>query len=137
RGFRLQRLHMPAQRLSVVVLFNHEADAHEAARIVLRAALGDTTTTQSGGHADSAWNGHYLIESSGHLLGIETNSGALDVRYATHPQTVPLDDDGTARSPAMTLNRAGDVITLRCPGENLTTRATRVTGVASNDLQGR
>src|SRR5690606_2544131 len=38
RGFRLQRMHAASERLSVVVLFNHEADAHEAARMVLQAA---------------------------------------------------------------------------------------------------
>lgn len=137
RGFRLQRLYMPAQRLSVVVLFNHEADAHEAARMLLRAALGDTTTTTPSGSVDPDWGGHYLIESSGHLLGIEANGSTLDVRYATHPVELQLDGHGKARSPAMTLARAGDTVILECPGENLTTRAIRVTGAASDDLEGR
>ncbi len=41
RGFRLQRLHVPARRLSVVVLFNHEGDAHAAALGIAKAALGE------------------------------------------------------------------------------------------------
>ena len=40
RGFRIRRLHAAAERLSVVVMFNHEADAHAAALFVMRAALG-------------------------------------------------------------------------------------------------
>jgi D-aminopeptidase len=137
RGFRLQRLYMPSQRLSVVVLFNHEADAHEAARMLLRAALGDTTTTTPTGRVDPGWNGHYLIESSGHLLDIEANGGALDVRYATHPDKLQLYGGNIAKSPTMTLIRDGDSITLECPGENLITRATRVAGEADKDLEGR
>lgn len=39
RGFRLQRLHCAAARLSVVVLFNHEADAHGCARRLAEAVL--------------------------------------------------------------------------------------------------
>ena len=42
RGWRSQRLHAAKERLSVVVLFNHEAHAREAAFDVLRAALGQT-----------------------------------------------------------------------------------------------
>src|SRR5699024_10246537 len=132
KGFRLQRLYMPSQRLSVVVLFNHEADAHEAARILLRAALGDTSTTMPAVSADSGWNGHYLIEASGHLLGIEANGDCLDARYAIGPGKLRLDTDGIARSPTMTLSRDGDAITLTCLGENLTTRAVRVTGEATH-----
>ena len=40
RGFRARRLHAASERLSVVVMFNHEADAHGAATVVARAALG-------------------------------------------------------------------------------------------------
>lgn len=40
RGFRAQRFHAADERLSVVVIFNHEASAHAAASSLLAAALG-------------------------------------------------------------------------------------------------
>ena len=41
RGWRSHRLYVPSERISVVVLFNHLSDAHEAALDVLAAVLGE------------------------------------------------------------------------------------------------
>ena len=41
RGWRSHRLYVPAERVSVVVLFNHLSDAHEAAMDLLAAVLGE------------------------------------------------------------------------------------------------
>lgn len=138
RGFRLQRLHMPSERLSAVVLFNHEADAHEAARQLLRATLGDVSGPKASPHvADAGWNGRYLIEATGHLLSVEANGDAVDVRYGTQPEKLWLDADGAARSPSMSLARDGDTLELSRPGENLTCPAVRVAEGGSDDLEGR
>ncbi len=41
RGWRSHRLYVPAERVSVVVMFNHLSDAHEAAVDLLAAVLGE------------------------------------------------------------------------------------------------
>ena len=41
RGWRSHRMHVPSERVSVVVMFNHLADAHDAAVDLLAAVLGE------------------------------------------------------------------------------------------------
>src|SRR5690606_13167906 len=81
RGFRLQRLYAPSERLSVVVLLNHEADAHEAGRVILRAALGKAEDPAPAEPADRAWNGHYLDKANGLLLTVAAGDEALEAHY--------------------------------------------------------
>lgn len=137
RGFRLQRMHAASERLSVVVLFNHEADAHEAARMVLQAALGHDDEPASISPADPAWNGTYLDRTNGLLLRVKTDGTMLDAHYATSPERLRLTSGNTAEASSMTLARDGDTIRLTRPGENLNADAVRVTGNAAEGLEGR
>ena len=138
RGFRLQRMHTASERLSVVVLLNHEGDAHEAARQLMRAALGHGELPVPAGPADPAWNGHYLDKANGLLLGVKSDGAALDAHYATSSERLHVDANGAmATSPTMALARDGDTIRLTRPGENLDASAVRVTGNAAPGLEGR
>ena len=49
RGWRSHRMYVPSERVSVVVMFNHLADAHEAAVDLLAAVLGVSWTIFLGG----------------------------------------------------------------------------------------
>lgn len=137
RGFRLQRLYAPSERLSVVVLLNHEADAHEAARVLLRAALGREEEPGATGPADAAWNGRYLDKANGLLLTVAVQDETLEAHYATSPDRLSPDAGGAAGSASMRLERDGDTIRLSRPGENLNAVAVRVTGEAGQGLEGR
>ncbi|MBN9073351.1 MAG: D-aminopeptidase [Rhizobiales bacterium] len=137
RGFRLHRMHAASERLSVVVLLNHEADSHEAARMLLRAALGHGETPAPAGVADPAWNGHYLDKANGLLLSVTADGAMLDVRYAHAPERLRLRSEGTAEAPSMTLARDGDAIRLRRPSENLSASAVRVADEVTQGLEGR
>ena len=137
RGFRLQRLHAASKRLSVVVLLNHEADAHAAARMLLRAALGHDETPAPVGIADPSWNGRYLDKANGLLLSIKANGGTVDARYATSPERLNLAANGTAGSPSMTLARDGDAIRINRPRENLSSTAIRIASGDAQGLEGR
>ncbi len=137
RGFRLQRMHAASKRLSVVVLLNHEADSHEAARMLLRAALGHDETPASADTADEGWNGHYLDRANGLLLGVKADGAMLDAHYATSSERLRLNSKNTAEAPSMTLARDGDAIRLNRPGENLSASAVRVTGDAVLGLEGK
>jgi D-aminopeptidase len=137
RGFRLQRLHAPSKRLSVVVLLNHEADAHEAARALLRAALGREEEPAAIDPADRAWNGRYLDKANGLLLTVATEDEALKARYATSSDRLLPQAGDAAGSASMRLERNGDVVRLMRPGENLNAVAVRVAGEAGQGLEGR
>lgn len=137
RGFRLQRLHAPSKRLSVVVLFNHEADAHEAACVLMRAALGQPERKSAVQAVGPDWAGSYLDKENGLLLDISVDAGRLDARYATSSETLDVDTGNTASSPLMNLTRDGDSVRLDRPRENLASVAARVAGEPSPDLAGR
>lgn len=137
RGFRLQRLYAPSLRLSVVVLFNHEADAHEAANMVMRAALAQPEAPTGNQPIDPSWTGDYLDKANGLLLKVSASGSGLNARYATTEDRLVIEADGSAVSPQMRLKREGDGISLERQRENLSAVATRVAGDGCRDLPGR
>ncbi len=137
RGFRARRLHAAAERLSVVVMFNHEADAHTAANAVLRAALARPPAPVARMRPAPEWAGSYLEPSTGLLLRLSTVHDGLKARFATAPDTLALGADGVARSATMTLVRDGDAIRMERPGDNLSAVATRIRPGLRDDIAGR
>jgi D-aminopeptidase len=136
RGFRLQRLHVPARRLSVVVLFNHESDAHAAALAIARAALGERGAPPGAKAAEPGWAGAYMDPATDLVLRLDPGHGGLRARYAATPDRLQVDADGVARSADMTLTRDGEAVRMERPGENLRTTATRLSGKARPDIEG-
>ena len=51
RGWRSHRLYVPSERVSVVVMFNHLSDAHDAAVDLLAAVLGEDRPPPAADHA--------------------------------------------------------------------------------------
>lgn len=138
RGWRSQRIHAPSERLSVVVMFNHEGDAHTAAEDVMRAALGQVAAPASDLAADPDWFGHYLDDETKLTLSLSpAGPGRLSARFATTPDVLQLNADGSAGSDAMTLRRTPGGIRLARKSENLTADLHRVTGEAKSDITGR
>ena len=137
RGFRARRLHAASERLSVVVMFNHQADAHGAATVVARAALGRPEKPVAAARPAPEWNGAYLEPSTGLLLRIAATAGGLEARFATSPEHLTMDADGIARGTSMTLVRDGDTIRMERPGENLHVKANRIPAGLRDDIAGR
>ncbi|OWJ71232.1 aminopeptidase [Haematobacter massiliensis] len=91
RGFRAYRIHAQQARLSVVVMFNHQADAQSAARYLLRRALGlpDPVRVPPG----EVWDGHWLCRETG--LSVRIDGGtAPRLRYATSPEPLTFRQGG-------------------------------------------
>ena len=138
RGFRCRRLYIPSERLSVVVMFNHQADAHGAAVSLVKAALGDAEQPVARGKVDPAWAGHYIDPETDLLLTVQPGCGSrLQLRFATSPETLTMGEDGIARSASTTLRLDGDTLLMERPGENLRVTATRLSGEARPDIAGR
>ncbi|MBD9374234.1 D-aminopeptidase [Rhizobium sp. ARZ01] len=137
RGFRARRLHAASERLSVVVMFNHEGDAHGTATAILRAALGRADAPAVKNAPTPEWNGNYLEPSSGLSLRITTTPAGLKVHFATSSEDLAVDADGIARSSSMTLTRDGDAIRMERPGENLRVTAHRIPAGNRDDIAGR
>lgn len=130
RGFRAQRFHAPDQRLSVVVMFNHEASCHAAAEFLLEAALGHTAPK---GVAPEGWAGQWLDEGTGMLLRTAQDAEGVDLRFATGPDRLTLAADGAARGPGVSLRRDGVEIMMRRDGDNLTAIAKALAPVERAD----
>ena len=137
RGFRAYRLHAPSQRLSVVVLFNHEADARDTAMKLMRAALGLASPAPPDGVAANVWAGSYLDPETGLLWRLRPERAGLSATFASEPETLSVESADTARSPAVTLTRHGDLLDFARWRENLKGTAKRVSGRLRPDIAGR
>lgn len=138
RGFRSQRLHAAAERLSVVVLFNHQASAREAAFRVLRAALGQAEPAPKEIAYDPKWTGAWFDPETGLLLDIgkAAKEGQLSARFTTDAEMVDITGATKAASPGMTLARDGDIIDMARPIDNLRGAFRRLEGAALTDIAG-
>ncbi len=137
RGFRIRRLHAAAERLSVVVMFNHESDAHAAALFVMRAALGRPSSPRSGAPVGEGWAGAYLEPESGLSVEVTTHGNAVLANIGGGAEVLSLGEDGAARSVGMSLSREGDGLRLERPGDNLRGLAARLVGTPLADIAGR
>lgn len=91
RGFRCYRMHSRQARLSVVVMFNHQADAQAAARSLFRRVLGLPEPVIEA--APSSWDGQWLCEETG--LSVRIDGGARPrLRYATSPEPLIFRNGG-------------------------------------------
>lgn len=138
RGFRCRRLHAASERLSIVVMFNHEADAHAAATALMKIALGHRDAETEVGAWDSRQFGTYLEPETG--LALSTRplaTGRLELRFATAGDVLQIGTDGTARSGAVSLSANDTGLQMGRERENLVTTAQRVAGKAKPDIAGR
>lgn len=137
RGFRCRRLHAAFERLSVVVMFNHDADAHAAAQMLMKAALGVPEEKPAGARPGSGWEGRYIEPSTGLVLTVTAQEDHLTASFAGSPERLALGQDGIAISAATILERDGDAMRIERPGENLKSVAIRISGAPRGDIAGR
>ncbi|MGI4801239.1 MAG: D-aminopeptidase [Janthinobacterium lividum] len=111
RGWRSYRLHVAAERLSVVVLFNHMADAQHAAQRLLNAALGQAKESLPAEPAPMPpIAGAFIEPETGLCVRIQQGApGKLMLRYNRFPEILTINPDGTAGS--------ADGVLLRQEGE--------------------
>lgn len=134
RGFCSYRMHIASERLSIVVIFNHEASAMRAAWSLMEAALGcrigDDTVPAEG------WTGLWLDEVQGLYLRTEDQKEGVRLLYATAPGLCTPAPDGTARARDIVLRREEGRLLMERPGENLRVVAKPVSPVEWADGAG-
>jgi len=140
RGWRSHRLYMPAERISVVVMFNHFGDAHGAAMDALAAALGEERPAAAPPITTPPdWIGAYRDPETGLSARAEPASpGKIRLRYGHSPELLDLQADGTARSARGTaLRPAAGALWMDRPSENSSTLLTPNPGSPTLDVDGR
>ena len=124
RGFCSYRLHVAAERLSVVVIFNHEASAMRAAEGVMTAALGLETPTAGG--SGRGWDGLWYDEENELFLRTRDVPGGVRLHYAVSPTVLPQTAEGQAGGADLSLHLDADLLVMERATENLTVRARRL-----------
>jgi D-aminopeptidase len=139
RGWRSHRMYLPAERISVVVMFNHLSDAREAALDVLAAALDIDRPRPPEPKSLPDWAGAWIDPETSLSARIDTFPDAhLRLRYGNFSERLDLQTDGTATSPTRTrLRPKSDGLEMERPQENSRTLLQRRSGAPAQDIAGR
>jgi D-aminopeptidase len=139
RGWRSHRLYVPAERVSIVVMFNHLSDAHEAAVDLLAAVLDHPRPPPPAPVAPPAWLGAYVEPETGLAARLDlAPPGQLRLRYGHTAERLDLHADGTAHSASgnVHLRPSDGALWMDRPHENQTSRLRPCPGAPSQDVAG-
>jgi D-aminopeptidase len=137
RGWRSHRVYLPAERLSVVVLFNHLSDAHAAALDLAAAALGETRPAPET-LPPPAWLGAYMEPETGLAARIDAlPDGPIRLRFGHSAERLTLRPDGSADGGRTRLRPGPHGLWLDRPQENFSSLLRPHEGVAVLDVAGR
>ena len=139
RGWSSQRLYMPAERVSVVVMLNHLTDAAAAAMEVLAAVLGETRPKPDATLPAPGWLGAYVEPETGLAVRLDTTvPGQVRLRYGPKPEQLDVQADGSARTARGTrLWMDGASVRMERPGDNMSSALRRLEGEPAKDIGGR
>jgi len=139
RGWRSNRLYMPAERISVVVMFNHFGDAYGAAMDALAAVLDETRPKADPAMPVPGWLGAYLEPETGLSVRVEAAAaGQVRLRFGHGPELLDVQADGSARSARGTaLHMTEQGLRMERPTENHFTVLVSRNGTATPDVAGR
>lgn len=124
RGFCSFRLHVAAERLSVVVIFNHESSAMGAAEDLMSAALGAPASARPS--PGQGWDGLWLDSERDLLVRTTDSPRGVRLHYSVSPVLLTPVGADRATAPGLSLLRDGDVLIMERSFENLAVRAKRL-----------
>jgi D-aminopeptidase len=138
RGWRAHRMYVPSERVSVVVMFNHLSDAHEAAVDVLAAVLDRDRRQPTPPLPPPEWTGAYIDTETGLSARINaTSEGKLRLRFGHFPDLLELRSDGSAINESVLLRPVDGGLWMERTHENLNTLLRPHPGAATSDVAGR
>lgn len=113
RGFRLHRVHVPSQRLSVVVLLNHEGDPATAAGNIIKSLLEYQESEKALIQPAPECFGEFLDEGTRLLITCKPNgNGNVSISYSGSGEDVKLTAPMRVTSRAMDIEFGEDMITI-------------------------
>ena len=138
RGWRSHRFYAPGERVSVVVLFNHLSDAHDAAVDLFAAVLGEDRPAGAAIGPAPAWRGGYIDQETGLSVRIDAaGEGKVRLRYGQVPETLDLNGDDTAGADGTRLRPGEGGLWMDRPGDNQRSQLIPCGGQARHDVAGR
>lgn len=137
RGWRSQRFYCPAERVSVVVLFNHLSPAHAAAADVFAALLDERRPPPQAQDAPD-WLGVYIEPQTGLAARIgPAGLGQVSLRFGQSAEIVDRTPDGAAGTSGTRLRSRPDGLWLDRPQDNQSSRLEPLAGAGRFDVAGR
>ncbi len=136
RGWRSHRMYVPSERVSIVVMFNHLSNAHDAA-VDLLAAVLDEDLPVSVASPIPDWLGAYTEPETGLAVRIDAPGGKLRLRYGHFPEQLDLHADGTASSAGVQLRPSDRGLWMDRPHENQSSLLHPRDGTPAADIAGR
>jgi D-aminopeptidase len=138
RGWRSHRLHVPSERISVVVMFNHLSDAHAAAVDLLAAVLEHDRSRPAAPLPPPDWLGAYVEPETGVAARIDMAPfGQVRLRFGSRAELLDQHADGTASDGSVRLRPADGGLWMDRPNENQSSRLRPCNGVPATDVAGR
>jgi CubicO group peptidase (beta-lactamase class C family) len=124
RGFSLERLHVPSEHCSALVMFNHSANPVEAAETILKRAWKVEEPKTGDIRAGEQWKGNFMDAEAGLVVQVDVNDkGELQVVAAGK---MKMKGENEAASTQNVLKLDGDVLHVTCPRDNRKYTATRI-----------
>lgn len=124
RGFACFRLHVAAERLSVVVMFNHEGSAMRAALALMEAALGLPAAPAPA--TAQGWDGLWFDAERALFLRTADTPGGVRLHCNVSPVLLAPRDATHAGAGSLSLARTGDDLVLTQPDAHRALRARRL-----------
>jgi D-aminopeptidase len=138
RGWRSHRLYVPAERVSVVVMFNHLSDAHAGALDLLAAILDATPAAPIDDQPAPAWLGTWREPETGLSVRIDgAGPGRVRLRYGHVAERLDIRPDGSASNGRTLLRSDAGGLRMERPQENQASTLVPWAGEARPDIAGR
>ncbi|MGX9961955.1 D-aminopeptidase [Roseomonas sp. F4] len=138
RGWRSHRFYAPAERISVVVMFNHLSDANAAAMEALAAMLGAESPQPDTALPPPDWLGAYVEPETGLAVRIDSAApGAVRLRFGHGAERLDLRADGGAGTGRTRLRPTPEGLWMDRPQENQASLLVPRQGEAPTDIAGR
>ncbi|KAK4553789.1 hypothetical protein LTR86_009287 [Recurvomyces mirabilis] len=140
RGFKHERLQIPSERLSVVVMHNYETPPNVPAEYVVKQMLGFKEPKHPDLVAGGDWKGDYLDPDTQLCISVKDGDrekpNTLGISYGpgTGEEAVTLTSEHEAASDSMKLKLEGDTLHAERLTENRTLRAARLPPLTDDDI---
>jgi D-aminopeptidase len=138
RGWRSFRLYAPAERVSIVVLFNHMADPRAAALEIFSALVDEPAPAVAPAPVRQALTGRFLDSETGLAVRVEAaTEGQARLYFGANPEPLGVSGAGELKGAQTRIHRVGSAVRMERVRENLHSALKPCTGAASPDIEGR
>ncbi len=137
RGWSSYRLYSRADRVSVIVAFNHLADARVAAMELFAAAVNEEQPTRPPVGATPAWLGAYLEPETKLAARVDLAPDGLRLRFGQMPEVLDYRESGAGRDNDVRLYLDGGRLRMDRPADNQTSLLDPCVAGPTRGLAGR